>query len=126
MEKEAGEAPIAQVAVPFPGLALLRSLADDQAGLTDESLARCRPWCPPRSAFAGYRFPAEVIMVAVRWYLRYALSYRDVEELLLNAASRSTTSRSTDGCSGSPHCWPTPPDSSVTHQATGGSSTRPT
>jgi len=37
---------------------------------------------PPRSAFAGFRFPAEVIVVAVRWYLRYGLSYRDVEELL--------------------------------------------
>ena len=35
------------------------------------------------SAFAGFRFPAEVIVVAVRWYLRYGLSYRDVEELLL-------------------------------------------
>src|SRR5438477_3762510 len=34
------------------------------------------------SAFAGVRFQAEVIMVAVRWYLRYGLSYRDVEELL--------------------------------------------
>jgi transposase-like protein len=33
-----------------------------------------------RSAFA--RFPPEVIAVAVRWYLRYGLSYRDVEELL--------------------------------------------
>ena len=31
---------------------------------------------------AGYRFPREVIGVAVRWYLRYSLSYRDVEELL--------------------------------------------
>src|SRR6266702_3615858 len=30
----------------------------------------------------GYRFPREVIAVAVRWYLRYGLSYRDVEELL--------------------------------------------
>jgi IS6 family transposase len=35
-----------------------------------------------RSAFAGCRFPVEVIVVAVRWYLRYGLSYRDVEELL--------------------------------------------
>jgi hypothetical protein len=35
-----------------------------------------------RSAFAGYRFPPEVILLAVRWYLRYGLSYRDVEELL--------------------------------------------
>jgi IS6 family transposase len=35
-----------------------------------------------RSVFAGFRFPSEVITVAVRWYLRYGLSYRDVEELL--------------------------------------------
>ncbi len=34
------------------------------------------------SAFAGFRFPREVISVAVRWYPRYGLSYRDVEELL--------------------------------------------
>ena len=37
---------------------------------------------PPRSGFGGFRFPPEVITVAVRWYLRYAMSYRDVEELL--------------------------------------------
>ena len=37
---------------------------------------------PPRSTFAGFRFPPEVIVVAVRWYLRFSLSYRDVEELL--------------------------------------------
>jgi hypothetical protein len=34
------------------------------------------------SVFAGFRFPREVISVAVRWYLRYGLSYRDAEELL--------------------------------------------
>ena len=34
------------------------------------------------SSPAGYRFPREVIAVAVRWYLRYGLSCRDVEELL--------------------------------------------
>jgi len=37
---------------------------------------------PPGSAFAGFRFPPEVIPIAVRWYLRYGLSYRDLEELL--------------------------------------------
>jgi hypothetical protein len=39
---------------------------------------------PPRAAsvFAGFRFPPEVISVAVRWYLRYGLPYRDVEEPL--------------------------------------------
>jgi IS6 family transposase len=45
-----------------------------------------RPTCPPidveRSAFAGFRFPPEVILLAVRWYLRFGLSYRDLEELL--------------------------------------------
>jgi transposase-like protein len=35
-----------------------------------------------RAAFAGFRFPPEVITVAVRWYLRYGRSYRDVEELM--------------------------------------------
>jgi IS6 family transposase len=39
------------------------------------------PVHPPRSAFAGFRFPPEVITVAVRWCLRYGLSYRAVEEL---------------------------------------------
>ena len=34
------------------------------------------------SAFAGFCFPPDVIVLAVRWYLRFALSYRDVEELL--------------------------------------------
>ena len=29
------------------------------------------------SAFWGYRFPDEVIALAVRWYLRYRLSYAD-------------------------------------------------
>jgi transposase, IS6 family len=37
---------------------------------------------PPRSAFAGFRFPPDVVVLAVRWYLRFGLSYRDVEELL--------------------------------------------
>jgi IS6 family transposase len=35
-----------------------------------------------RSAFAGFRFPPDVIVLAVRWYLCFGLSYRDVEELL--------------------------------------------
>ena len=34
------------------------------------------------TVFAGFRFPPDVISVAVRWYLRYGLSYRDAGELL--------------------------------------------
>jgi len=41
---------------------------------------------PAESAFAGFRFPPEVIVVAIRWYLRFNLSYRDVEELLVERA----------------------------------------
>ena len=43
---------------------------------------RPHPAPVPRSDFAGFRFPPDVIVVAVHWYLRFALSYRDVEELL--------------------------------------------
>jgi transposase-like protein len=32
--------------------------------------------------FAGFRFPPEVILLAVRWYVRFGLSCRDLEELL--------------------------------------------
>ena len=49
---------------------------------------RCRRVPAARSSFAGFRFPPDVITLAVRWYLRYGLSYRDVEELL---AERSIT-----------------------------------
>src|SRR4029077_13240411 len=33
-------------------------------------------------SYSGYRFPAEIIQHAVWIYLRFTLSYRDVEELL--------------------------------------------
>ena len=45
---------------------------------------RTRRVCPKpiaQSAFAGFCFPPDVIVLAVRWYLRFGLSYRDVEEL---------------------------------------------
>jgi len=46
-------------------------------------VSRCRPRpLVPVSEFTGFRFPPEVIVLGVRWYLRFALSYRDVEELL--------------------------------------------
>jgi transposase-like protein len=48
-----------------------------------KSSTRTRAWLPPKSAFAGFRVPPDIIVVAVRWYLRYNLSYRDIEELLV-------------------------------------------
>jgi transposase, IS6 family len=32
--------------------------------------------------FQGRRFPQEIIVLCVRWYLRYGLSYRDLEEMM--------------------------------------------
>jgi transposase-like protein len=36
----------------------------------------------PKSLYHGHRFPASVISCAVRWYFRFQLSLRDIEELL--------------------------------------------
>ena len=45
------------------------ALADDLLGQA-ELMGRChRRVPPPRSGFAGFRLPGEVIMLAVRWYL---------------------------------------------------------
>jgi transposase-like protein len=57
-----------------------RPLTREAVGVKRRYLVR--PVQPPRSAFAGFRFPHEVILTAVRWYLRYGLSFRDLEELL--------------------------------------------
>ena len=32
--------------------------------------------------FRARHFPSEAIVLCVRWYLRYALSYRDLEEMM--------------------------------------------
>ena len=37
---------------------------------------------PRKSPFKHHRFPREIILRAVRWYLRYPLSYQDVVDLL--------------------------------------------
>jgi transposase-like protein len=33
--------------------------------------------------FKWCHFEAEIILLCVRWYLRYALSYRDLEEIII-------------------------------------------
>lgn len=52
--------------------------------------------------FKGRHFEAWLIVQAVAWYLRYPLSYRDIEEMFSgNMASRSIIAPSTAGF------WPT-------------------
>ena len=40
----------------------------------------------PTNPFKGRQYPGEVIVTAVRWYLRYPLSYEHVAELLARKA----------------------------------------
>lgn len=40
--------------------------------------------------FKWRHFEGEIILLCVRWYLRYALSYRDLEEMMCELASAST------------------------------------
>jgi transposase-like protein len=35
-----------------------------------------------QNPFKWRHFEAEVILLCIRWYLRYALSYRDLEEIM--------------------------------------------
>jgi transposase-like protein len=49
-----------------------------------------------------------VIVLAVRWHLRLALSYRDVEELLTERGIQVDHLTIHGGSSGSGPCWPTP------------------
>ncbi len=36
-----------------------------------------------QSPFKWRHFESEIILLCVRWYLRYSLSYRDLEEMML-------------------------------------------
>ena len=49
---------------------------------------RRSPVLETASLYRGHRFPREVIAHAVRLYLRFALSFRDVEELLAERGVR--------------------------------------
>ena len=47
--------------------------------------------------FKGRHFEAWLIVKAVGWYLRYPLSYRDLEEIFASGALSSIITRSTAG-----------------------------
>ena len=52
------------------------------------------------SGFTGFRFPPEVILLAVRWYLRSGLSYRDLEGLCCVVRSQAMLNRALGPCAG--------------------------
>jgi transposase-like protein len=49
-------------------------------------------------SYRRHRFPPEIIQHAIWLYLRFTLSYRDVEELWPNEGSISPMKRCADGC----------------------------
>ncbi len=57
----------------------------DRSGRQIYQCATCDRRQTDRSAssFCGYRFPDDVIALAVRWYLRFRLPYADLVELLV-------------------------------------------
>jgi transposase, IS6 family len=88
-----------------------------------------RPATVPRSAFAGFCFPPDVIVLAVRWYLRFGLSFRDVEELLAERGvevDHVTVYRWVQRFSGSRRYSPRPPGPAGTPSGTAGTWMRPT
>jgi transposase-like protein len=52
----------------------------------------------PPISYARHRFPPVIIQHAVWLYVRFTLSYRDVEDLLAERGSRSPTRPSGVGC----------------------------
>ncbi len=107
------------------GTVALRDWLDPRRECVDEPAPQS-PTADEPSAFTGYRFPPEVIMLAVRWYLRYGLSYRDVEELLTERGIEVDTSPSTDGSNDSLPYSSALPDHVDTMLVDAGSSTKPT
>src|SRR6266702_4201334 len=74
-------------------------------------MTRAPPLCSDASNAGMPRTPSDVIVLAIRWYLRSALSYRDVEDLLANADFHA-------GCSAQPSAV-------ITRRAAGPSMPRP-
>ena len=75
---------------PGCGLAATRKNGHDRWGRQVHQCRGCRRRFTARSAtpFSGYRFPPDIIALAVRRYLRYRLSYDDVAELLAGRGVR--------------------------------------
>lgn len=79
-----------QATCPRCGSADARKHGRDRQGRQLYRCCGCRRRFTVRTGtpFAGYRFPPDVIALAVRWYLRYRLSYADIAEILAERGVR--------------------------------------
>ena len=80
----------AEMACPGCGLMATRRNGRDRQGRHLHQCRGCRRRFAALTAapFSGYRFPPEVIALAVRWYLRFRLIYADVAEFLAERGVR--------------------------------------
>lgn len=71
-------------ACPTCGLAPVRKNGRDRRSVQVYECTLCRRTFTALTGtpFSGYRFPPDVIALAVRWYLRFRLAYTEVAELL--------------------------------------------
>ena len=76
--------------------------------------------------FKWRQFEPEVILLAVGWYLRFSLSYRDVEELLAERGLRADQSPSGGGSNVTPQKFSGDCDRSSDRPTTAGGWMRPT
>lgn len=58
------------------------------------------------SLFKRRRFPAETILLCVRRYCKYRISYRDLAEIIQERGSALAHSPSSDGCELAERIWP--------------------
>jgi len=69
------------------------------------------PFMNQQNPLKWCHFEAEIILLCVRWYLRYSLSYRDLEEMMRERGlqvDHTTISRSRPAlCSGAGTTMPT-------------------
>ena len=57
------------------------------------------------STFSGRHYPKDVILWAVRWYCRYGVSYRDLEEMLTERGVPVDHTTVCRGCSATHPRW---------------------
>lgn len=91
------------MACPRCGEQQVRKNGRDRRGAQVYECRVCRRSFTPLTAtpFASYLFPPDIIALAVRWYLRYCLSFADIAELLAERGCMSTVPRFICGCSAS-------------------------
>lgn len=76
--------------------------------------------------FKWRHFEAEIILLCIRWYLRYSLSYRDLEEIMLDGVCTLIILPSTAGYNATRLNWRSVADPISKPRPIPGGSKRPT